>query len=50
MLEHTKNLPQKSILTDFDLFLLKQKENDEAVFRFYIHAGFDLKKFESKFT
>lgn len=58
VVEHTKDLPRKSILNNFDLYLLKQSkgkaESDEkgedAHFSFYINSGLDLKKLESKYT
>ena len=61
MVEHTKDLPRKSILNNFDLYLLKQSKGkaadsedkpqiQDAHFSFYINSGLDLKKLESKYT
>ena len=52
VVEHTKELPQKTVINNFDLFLLKQglaTKADEK-FSFYINAGLDLKMFHSKYT
>mmetsp|Transcript_7803 Transcript_7803/g.12094 ORF Transcript_7803/g.12094 Transcript_7803/m.12094 type:complete len:145 (+) Transcript_7803:410-844(+) len=51
--EHTKDLPQVTVVNNFDLFLLKQgsahKKADEK-FSFYINAGLDLKQLHAKYT
>lgn len=61
VVEHTKDLPQKSILNNFDLYLLKQTKGkgvadgkgdqiQDAHFSFYINSGLDLKKLETRYT
>ena len=53
VVEHTKEFPQKTVMTNFDLYLLKQsksaKDGKEQNFSFYINSGLDLKKMEKKF-
>ena len=46
-------MPQKSIMNNFDLYLLKQsksKPGSDLTFSFYINQGLDLKKLEQKYT
>lgn len=61
VVEHTRDLPQKTILNNFDMYLLKQskgktssddksKNIEDAHFSFYINSGLDLKKLEQKYT
>ena len=52
IVEHTKDLPQKTIMNNFDMFLLKKSkgEDKQANFSFYINAGLDLKMLEQKYT
>jgi hypothetical protein len=51
VVENTKDMPQKTIMHNFDLYLLKQsKGKDDANFSFYINSGLDLKKLEAKYT
>mgnify|MGYP000909793212 CR=1 FL=1 len=48
IVEHTKDLPQKTILKNFDNYLLKQskKGGKQENFSFYINSGLDLKMLE----
>jgi tetratricopeptide (TPR) repeat protein len=51
--QHTVDLPQKSIMNNFDKFILKQSKNkmtQDTHFSFYINQGLDLKLLESKYT
>ena len=48
VVEHTKDLPQKTFMRNFDLFLLKKSKSEN--FSFYINSGLDLKKLEQKYT
>ena len=50
VVEHTKELPQKTMISNFDLFLLKQGQSKGEKFTFYINAGLDIKAFHSKYT
>lgn len=53
VVEHTKDLPQKSVMNNFDKFLLKQqkgKNTEGDHFSFFINAGLDLKQMEAKYT
>lgn len=47
VVEHTKELPQKTFMKNFDLYLLKQSKSAASVkdvnFTFYINSGLDLK-------
>jgi hypothetical protein len=46
VVEHTKDLPQKTVMKNFDLFLLKKSKGVSENFSFYINSGLDLKKLE----
>lgn len=49
--QHTIDLPQKSIMNNFDNFILKQSKNKTSThFSFYINQGLDLKLLETKYT
>jgi tetratricopeptide (TPR) repeat protein len=50
VVEHTKELPQRTVMRNFDLFLLKKSKGEHENFSFYINSGLDLKKLEQKYT
>lgn len=54
VVEKAKDLPMKTIMNNFDLYLLKSSskkpEAKDAKFSFYINSGLDLKKLEQKYT
>ena len=43
-------MPQKTIMSNFDLYLLKHESLKDNSFSFIINSGLDLKKFERKYT
>ena len=51
VIENTKDMPQKTIMNNFDLYLLKQsKQKEDVNFAFFINSGLDLKRLDAKYT
>ena len=52
MKNNTFDMPHKKIITNFDLYLLKQSKNkdNDANFAFFINSGLDLDVLEKKYT
>jgi tetratricopeptide (TPR) repeat protein len=50
--EHTTDMPQRRLINNFDLYLLKQchAHSQDKQFTFYINQGLDLKELETKYT
>jgi len=49
---NTFDMPHKKIITNFDLYLLKQSKNkdSDSSFSFFINSGLDLDVLEKKYT